>query len=65
MYCIIMQSSKKELHSPQSGQGHAVSTLELFHVVNSGDGDLLLFLILRSPLYCQLVQLHGDDVMVI
>lgn len=39
-------------------------TLKQVDVVNSGDGDLLL-LFLRIPLHCQLVQLQGDDVMVI
>lgn len=42
-----------------------VITLELFHVVNPGDSNLLLFLLLSVPLYRQLVQLHWDDVMVI
>lgn len=48
----------------QSG-GKAMTTLKLFHIVNHGDGDLLLVLQLSSPLYRQLVQLHRDDVMVI
>lgn len=40
-------------------------TLKLFHVVDSGYDDLLLFIVLWSPVYHQLVQLHGDDVVVI
>lgn len=47
-------------------QGGFFFTLKQVDVVNSGDGDLLLLLLfLRTPLHCQLVQLQGDDVMVI
>lgn len=35
-------------------------------VVNSGDGELLLLLLfLSAPLHRQLVQLQGDDVVVV
>lgn len=50
----------------QVDDDRAAFTLKLLHVVNSGDCDYFPFFhFLWSPLDCKLIQLHGDDVMVI